>query len=92
MTKLPDVTPTSGDLATAHARRIQRAVNDLIDTFNNSYTDHPAQPARTAKVKATGQQVTVAGAPAVSLADIQARLGPARAAVDALVAALAPKS
>jgi hypothetical protein len=57
MTKLPDITPTSGDLATAHARRIQRAVNDLIDTFNNSYTDHPAQPARTAKVKALASKL-----------------------------------
>ena len=87
MNPLPDIAPTAGDIATAHARRIRKAVNSLVAVLTTSYVDHAAAPAKTTRLK-SGQQVTVTALPAVALADIQARLGASRATVDAVATAL----
>ena len=87
MNPLPEIAPTAGDMATAHARRIRAAVNKLVTILNTSYVDHAATPAKTTKLK-TGQQVTIAALPAVTLADIKSRLGSASTTVDAVVVAL----
>jgi len=90
-TKLVPIQPTSTDLATAHARRIVKAISDMATELAASYCDHPATSAKVVPDPATKQPISAAARPAVAKADIQGRLGAQNIAlVEAILAALAP--